>query len=483
MPSVVLLFALITLIGFAALILMLNQAAMTDRFTRSVNALHYAEAGLHEYLWGLNKGRDPQSGENEILELDHAERNLHYSFALVEEPTPSTVRVRVTGWAEDDEPSRRTVEALLQKRSFTNYVYFSDNDGENIWWMGEEKCYGPLHTNTVLNINETPTFYSRVTYGVGLVKGDKYNPTFAYYEGYEPQKVEQIIFPQTNRELKIITQTRYSDHFYTGRTSILLKGNVYDVYYWDESSGNFVLETDKLLPENGVIYVAGNVGTGYSTPDKFGNNMGNAFVSGTFSGRLTIAAENNIYITGRDPTEFTYHRASTTGGIKYAGTDFDLDLVTGKVTVTGSGDDMLGLIANHYIYILCWGWFDDHSRSGRPDVVPDGDITIHGAVFAINKGFGYEPYYMNKDGDYINTSSQPIWHTNHEGKGKIKLRGALIQNTRKPVGISTTPYRGYDKEYAHDPRMMYDAPPHFLEPENAGWEIVEWREIAPAAIE
>ena len=32
------------------------------------------------------------------------------------------------------------------------------------------------------------------------------------------------------------------------------------------------------------------------------------------------------------------------------------------------------------------------------------------------------------------------------------------------------------KNYAHDIRMMYDSPPHFLKPDGSGWEITEWND-------
>ncbi|HHX51484.1 MAG TPA: hypothetical protein GX711_08605, partial [Clostridia bacterium] len=109
---------------------------------------------------------------------------------------------------------------------------------------------------------------------------------------------------------------------------------------------------------------------------------------------------------------------------------------------------------NNYIHILGNGWF-----SGNPSNVALENVTIHGALFSITKGFGYEFYDTYE-------------------KGIITLRGSLIQKTREPVGqFNFWGDTGYDKDYAHDSRMLYSSPPHFLEPQNTGWELTGWKEI------
>lgn len=42
--------------------------------------------------------------------------------------------------------------------------------------------------------------------------------------------------------------------------------------------------------------------------------------------------------------------------------------------------------------------------------------------------------------------------------------------------ISLSSY-GYFKNYAHDPRMVFTAPPHFINPAESGWEVRDWMEI------
>lgn len=226
------------------------------------------------------------------------------------------------------------------------------------------------------------------------------------------------------------------------------------------------------LPSNGVIYVDGAV---VSHRDKFNKNSGNAFVSGILSGQLTIASSNDIYITGKDPTKWSstwilcpvYYFAlddsfgrwlGTGGGIKYANTEF-IPIKDSRNNIVGyhaEGDDMLGLVANNNIWLLTDGWFVEGGGSNSFSISYPSNLTINGALMAINGEFGH--YHSIELNIFAN---------------KLIIRGALIQKEAGKVGTLIT---GYDKDYAHDDRMLYEAPPHFPSPEESGWEILEWNE-------
>ena len=61
-------------------------------------------------------------------------------------------------------------------------------------------------------------------------------------------------------------------------------------------------------------------------------------------------------------------------------------------------------------------------------------------------------------------------------KGPFTWLGLLHKNVRGIVG--DTGGHGYDKNYSHDPRMLYTSPPHYIEPSNTGWQAMQWREIS-----
>ncbi|HHV16536.1 MAG TPA: DUF4900 domain-containing protein [Gelria sp.] len=261
---------------------------------------------------------------------------------------------------------------------------------------------------------------------------------------------------------------------------------------------DFAKTVDPLdLPPNGVIYVDGGTG-GHDTTAKYNVELGNVFVSGKLSGRLTIAAANDIYITAHDPCDWSRPGLRSkpnwsqwwdnTPGVTYQDTDFVPVFENGEWThneVTGSGDDMLGLVAANYVNVLHYNWLSQHDKDVRyrgsigslfqykdycwtfmnigvsVDNAPD-NIYLHTAMYAQNESFGFEAY----DADLI------------RGKDTARLVGSIAQKYRGPLGISGFILSGgYKKNYTHDPRFLYDSPPHFPDPVNSGWQSSRWSEI------
>jgi hypothetical protein len=469
LPSVLALIFLITILGFTAAHMVESQTQMGLRYTGREKALHYAEAGLHKYLWHLNK--DSRYYERDVFGLHDAwpgrvltsagaiiyeapagspghpdEGNVHIDgryYLEIVQPGPGRpmVTIRSTGWPAADPTNRVTVEVETHKRRFSQNIFVTNTETlpgttTRVWWITGDRVEGPLHTNGQLFIDGAPVFEGAVTYsGADPHLDAGSSPTFP--AGY-PQRTAVLAFPASNSQLRI--QAQLNGYYFTGRTEIRLNDNRLLI----RNRGGSLL--DRPLPPNGVIYVDGTAGT-----DKWGLGTGNVFVSGTLNGRLTIAAANDIFITGRDPTNYSFTAAAVTGGLRYANTNF---------TGANLSDDMLGLVANRWVRILHDDWPSATGRTARADVAPH-DITIHAAVFALDWAFEYERF-----------SDPPV-------KGTITLVGSLTQRNRGAVGTfsGATRLTGYLKDYRFDPRMAYDAPPHFLEPTNAGWEITAWRLI------
>lgn len=453
LPMVVAIIAVISILGFTAAFLVDSQRTMGSRYSGREKALAVAEAGIYEYLWHLNKDSKFYEEDDEFI-LDDGEPRVHafqdgfYQLSITDPDTVNpAVTITATGWPADDPDNRRTVEIQVHKRQFVQSIFVSGEEktpvsGNSVYWITGDEVWGPMHTNGTLYINGNPVFHDRVTYSgspPAVTSGSL--PVYQFPD--DPQQVAQLVFPSSNSQLK--TFAKLGGYYYSGRTCILLNGN--QVTIRDQSGA----AATKSLPPNGVIYVDGT-----TSGSKWGLSTGNVFVSGTLDGRLTIAAANDIYITGKDPTNYNYSAATTTGGIKYSDTDFDL---AGGIT-----DDMLGLVAGRYVRILHHDWPSASSPyyvviAPVNDVAPS-DITVHAAIFALNWAFEYE--------DYANGSQ----------KGEITMVGSLTQRYRGAVGTfnQDTRITGYLKKYTHDPRMSYDTPPHFLEPLNAGWEIRSWRE-------
>jgi len=249
------------------------------------------------------------------------------------------------------------------------------------------------------------------------------------------------------------------------------------------------------LPPNGVIYVDGETG-GNDTDgvSKYNVNRGNVFVSGKLDGRLTIAAANDIFITAHDPCDWrrppwdsSFNWSSwweNPAGVTYKDTGFEQVFENGEWThtkVTQKGEDMLGLVATNNVNVMHFNWLSQHDgdirfrgsigdwfqysdycwsfmNAGGPVDHAPNNIYIHAAIYAQNESFGFETAY-------------------EDPKRDAKLVGSIAQNNRGPMGKSGWFGGGYKKNYTHDPRLLYDAPPHFPNPANSGWQSSHWNEI------
>lgn len=459
LPLVMVLIAVVTILGFTAAYVAGNQGMLGARFAQGEKALAIAEAGVNQYLWHLNK--DPRFYEHDDdFILDGGQPRVHTfedgQYRL--EITPPTtaepvVTIRCTGWLVACPSERKTLQVRVRRRQFVQYVSLCNEqtspDGEPVYWYTGDHIWGPLHTNGTLRIWGRPTFHDRVTYSGGLELRNWSHPE---YKKGPPEKVAPLVFPSSNSQLK--THALNNGYYYRGRTCILLRGSQLKIRNRDNP-----VET-RPLPPNGVIYVDGAAASG-TEESKWDPGTGNVFVSGELDGRLTIGAASDIYITAKDPTNFNYLLADWTGGIRYSNQDFDPE--------GGMTDDMLGLVANGYVRILHYNW-----PSGRPsdwpldlspwywpigDVAPY-DITIQAAIFAVEWGaYEFEDY----DKGLV--------------KGHINLTGSVCQRYTGATGTALTGgirLTGYLENNRHDPRMDYDSPPHFLEPLNSGWEIIDW---------
>ncbi|WP_313569047.1 hypothetical protein [Acetoanaerobium noterae] len=468
--TVIVFFLIGSMFVFISLFLLESQTKLNVRYQNNESALHYAEAGLNQYIWHLNKlGSTIPTG---VVDFEDGQ--------YVVEPIDvkdSYQIIKITGWSNKDSENKRTIESKIGKRTFAQYVYFSQEDSDTIRWTTNDKNYGPYHTNKNITVDGNPTFYGRVTYNGrlhfynGQYRGGISDPNFkptssinGSYPKFESgiQWVQALEVPATNSDLEY--RAKNGGYFYEGRTSIRLNSNgTITIRNEKVNSGNSV---NRHLPSNGVIYIKGS---SVNESDKFNTNSGNAFISGTLKGKLTIGASNDIYITGYDPTDFS-DSPSLLGGIKYASTTFKEKRNSANIIIgyEASGEDMLGLVANDDVWILCKDWFRSNGNGGtvKPNVSLE-NINIDSAVFAINGSFGFEKYYPN---------SSTYWDYYYHNNKKITLRGAIIQKTRGAVGQGTD--YGYDtKDYAHDNRMEYQSPPYFTSPENSGWEIKEWKEV------
>lgn len=137
-------------------------------------------------------------------------------------------------------------------------------------------------------------------------------------------------------------------------------------------------------------------------------------------------------------------------------------VVTGNVT--RSGDKMLGLIADNFVRVYHPTTPDPGNPRDPTDCVnargTPTNISIDAAILALNHSFTVDRYFCGA----------PL--------GTLTVRGTIAQKHRGPVGrgSGTTILNGYYKDYEYDDRLRLREPPHFIDPVQASWRIQRYAE-------
>ena len=377
-------------------------------------------------------------------------------------------RIRSTGYVGDE---KKSIVTTFKRPSFLDYVYFTQLETSDpvtygypnpstaltgaysqceltyeqgrynspipgtgggdycnkISFVTGDKVNGPLHTNDSLAISGSPDF-GRTSADV-IEIGGKFpgwystgsgNPDFI---GTRITSAAILVPPETNSKLKTIAQSTFR---YTGQVRICLSGGNMTVGTGSSCTGKY----SGAIPSNGVIYVEnGSCTSAYSpftTTYPSTSGCGNVYVRGTYTGQLTIAAENDIIIDG--------------------------DVCRGNCG-TPSGTGMLGLIANNFVRVLHAypEQTEEDDCNGSTGEVRLPDLDIDAAILAIKHSFIV---------DHYNCGSQ---------LGSLNVEGAIAQKFRGPVGTSGG--HGYIKNYVYDDRLRYQEPPYFIEPTGTAWVI------------
>lgn len=330
---------------------------------------------------------------------------------------------------------------------------------------------GPMHSNDDFYLCGKPEFDGPVSSGdPSTVAGAKFWKDPAGCGGDAPQFKsggaitgnQRVNFPPSNAAVKTWALTGSSTGcLYTGPTAITLSGSTMTVVSPDTKSTNSnCVGTNVPLPADGVIYDqtipgAGDPNNGPCNLDlsswapypgyQCGN--GDVFIQGTTSGQLTVAAENDVVVTG---------------DLKYT----DINATNPR--------PVLGLIANNTVLI-------NHPVSGGNNVsgtVPFGSTgvtfsvplinpTIQAAILSVNHSMAV-PYF---------NQGSPT------GLGAVNVLGSIAEYYMDITGQfsgSGTLAHGYDVNYHYDQRFLNGGlvPPHFLDPTQTYWHRVSFTECA-----
>jgi Flp pilus assembly pilin Flp len=394
-----------------------------------------------------------------------------------------TFRIRSTGYAGEVE---RAIVATLKRASFLDYIYFTqfetsdpvtfaDEDwleaaniqcgrtirdgrylnsipgsgGEYcnvISFIGGEQIRGPLHTNDALVACGSPTFgrgpsdvievsspptgwYAGTNSVLGPNRPNSCpntNPTFL---GDFIRNAPVLTPPPSNQQLALIARPAFR---FSGQVSITLSGANMTVR---SGSPTGTVIYSGALPSNGVVWVGNGeeCASGYSpyTARYDQTGCGNALVHGTYSGQLTIAAENDIVVDG--------------------------NLCRSSCTSPGVG--LLGLIANNFVRV--YHPYEDQDSRGDCSGGDNGPGLsgssspnyVHAAILSIVHSFIVDHYDCGSE------------------LGTLRVNGAIAQKFRGPVGTFGSDDTGYVKDYTYDDRLRSISPPYFLDPVQAAWHV------------
>ncbi len=370
-----------------------------------------------------------------------------------------TFRIRATGYAGN---TKRSIVATFKRAGFLDFLYFTQletsdpetypassipgayqqctktvaegrlddpipgsggNYCNNIYFISGETIGGPLHTNDRLAIYGSPTFGRDLS---DTIEVSSPPPGWTGINSPSPNFVGTFITnapvltpPPTNGQLAQIADPSYK---FEGQVHIALSGNQITVTDEDGSVGPMP------FPSNGVIYVSNGTGCSsayspFTATYEDSGGCGNAYVSGDYSGRLTVAAENDVVVEG------------------------DLNR---------QADGMLGLISNNFVRVMHQfdaqtGRRSCNGGSNGPNTL--NDVTIDAAILAINHSFIVDHYDCGAS------------------LGTLEVNGAIAQRFRGAVGTFGSSSTGYLKDYNYDDRLRFVTPPHFLDPVESAWHV------------
>ncbi|RQD68391.1 MAG: hypothetical protein D5S00_09015 [Tindallia sp. MSAO_Bac2] len=480
LPLVLLIFIITFILATSILIFSHSRTRQEVDFGKDLQAIHFAEAGLHYFLEYLNnydsdnpldqiqqiRGFDGMTGDGDIrgiiVDADNEDENVgHYILRLEENGNRYTVTS--TAWPgnevpEGPSPSIRTIKATVSKKGFTDFLYFF-NEPYTLTDVGNGNTIidGPYHSNRTLDIVGAPIFNSPVTYAEGEFVIENSEADFT--ESGPPRRVEKISFPSLS-VLEELRSVAFSDTFYddlisledipfvfTDDTRLFFWGSYVDISQKGEvnesenGDDNGSDNGDDNGTENGDDNGdndnddENDTGSGWliwemkNLPDQGVIYVdGDAYISGQTDKGVTIVATGNIYIVPVNPIDV----------------DPPLD-EKDLISWIGSADidnkEMMGLIAGGGIRIMT-EWHD-----GETIIMPPDGMEIQAVIFSFTQGF--------------------------RNDGVLTFEGSIIQKQNE---LKMVDGQGFTNKYSHSSADTIP-PPFFIEPANASYEIIRWKEI------
>ena len=217
--------------------------------------------------------------------------------------------------------------------------------------------------------------------------------------------------------------------------------------------------------------------------------QGNLFIEGVVKGRVTVAAQNNIVVTGDLLNPSVSTPLDGSGNVKVAG-----------------GTDMLGLVAANSVVVYhpvsrgsstsAYSVTSGSNCSSTMGAVPTSTASSQGlsktCVWTSTEtrnstytDLNFPARTTSSGRRYIYGSIQTLQHSfwvmsynKGTSLGKLTVRGSIAQKWRGIVGTGSSS-TGFIKDYGYDTRLKHASPPYFPQWTNAVWNSQTTGELKP----
>jgi Tfp pilus assembly protein PilX len=328
----------------------------------------------------------------------------------------------------------------------------------DIFWVSGDHMNGPMYTQDqfLISPSNAPTFGRAGTQDaiVSQVPTNGANDIYASSQPYgatatnaEPNPTNQVDLPADNSNLA--NDAAKHGVVFTGTTTLHVSGSTAVGYNCPDTTQTNCTPVSVDLTAKPIIYSQNGSGcnttyaptsvtyhtfsmtppsgsTGYGTTAYYGA-CGDVYIDGSYSAPLTIAAANDVVVTGN----LTNATDTTPGG-----------------TASPTGSATLGLVADEYVRVMHDGLVNGNCPSG----VGSPNVTIDGAILTLQHSFFVDNYQCG---------GLP--------QGSLTIHGALAQYFRGIVG--SVGASGYLKNYNYDDRLSLILPPYLFDLQNTQWAV------------
>ena len=255
--------------------------------------------------------------------------------------------------------------------------------------------------------------------------------------------------------------------------------DVDDISYYNPDSSSYTIsrtwyakKKNSTWTEVGTAQQSTEVPVNDVHPLTFDCGLGNVYVEGTVKGRVTIAAQNNVILTGDLAVNSTAKGNSAIGPDMVGLVSANSVVVYHPVLRSREGPTEQEDSSNsNYCPTNSAGWASGKPSRNTTITCTWETKTTYGSNYS---NISY-PGLTNASGTRwiyasIQSLARSFWVQNYNqgaDLGTLSVRGSIAQKWRGAVGTSGG--TGFAKDYSYDSRLQFASPPYFPQWTNAAW--------------